>query len=316
MKQENKVRPSLDVINNSKKYWVELLGREYERVFLNVIEESNIYSKQNQKITLSKNLSDRLNKISKKDDLMLYIILLSVFQIAINKHIGGAKFLLGMPQYLKSDEMINNNELIIIPTNISYQNTFKEFLIQNKKEIFNIYKNQTYPLLELVQRMNVYDKINIYFIMKNIHSEKQVKDILKQKNNILTFILERNENDINILFNYFDKTIDSEVNMIINLFINTLKEVLRDLEIRIKDIGAVNEEEKEKLLYNFNNTRVKYQDDKTIHYLFEKQSKNRLDNIAVICEDKKITYRELNERSNALARTLRKKGVRRDEIVG
>ncbi|SHK85304.1 amino acid adenylation domain-containing protein, partial [Clostridium cavendishii DSM 21758] len=31
---------------------------------------------------------------------------------------------------------------------------------------------------------------------------------------------------------------------------------------------------------------------------------------------KKITYRELNERSNALARTLRKKGVRRDEIVG
>ncbi len=39
------------------------------------------------------------------------------------------------------------------------------------------------------------------------------------------------------------------------------------------------------------------------------------DNIAVIFEDKKLTYKELNEKSNQLARVLRDKGVKADTIV-
>ncbi|MBU5590588.1 AMP-binding protein [Clostridium sp. MSJ-4] len=39
-------------------------------------------------------------------------------------------------------------------------------------------------------------------------------------------------------------------------------------------------------------------------------------NIAIIFEDKKLTYRELNEKSNSLARLLMNKGVKENSIIG
>jgi amino acid adenylation domain-containing protein len=70
------------------------------------------------------------------------------------------------------------------------------------------------------------------------------------------------------------------------------------------------------LLYEFNDTRAEYPKDKVLQELFEEQVEKTPNNLAVIFKEKKLTYRELNERSNQLARTLRKRGVRPDQIVG
>ena len=59
-----------------------------------------------------------------------------------------------------------------------------------------------------------------------------------------------------------------------------------------------------------------YPKDKTIQQLFEEQVEKTPDNIAVVFEDKQLTYSQLNERANSLARLLRKKGVKPDSIVG
>jgi len=70
------------------------------------------------------------------------------------------------------------------------------------------------------------------------------------------------------------------------------------------------------LTYEFNNTRIDYIKNKTIHELFEEKASIYPNNIAVICNDKKLTYNELNKRSNSLARVLRNKGVTANTIVG
>ncbi len=54
---------------------------------------------------------------------------------------------------------------------------------------------------------------------------------------------------------------------------------------------------------------------KTIHELFEEQVKKTPNKIAVVFEDQKITYRELNNRSNQLARLLLKKGLIKGSYV-
>src|SRR5690606_10754061 len=71
-----------------------------------------------------------------------------------------------------------------------------------------------------------------------------------------------------------------------------------------------------KLLYEFNDTYTDYPRDKTIQQLFEEQVEKTPDNIAVVFEDKKLTYSELNEKANSLARVLRDNGVKADSIVG
>ncbi|WP_235604064.1 amino acid adenylation domain-containing protein [Bacillus gaemokensis] len=66
----------------------------------------------------------------------------------------------------------------------------------------------------------------------------------------------------------------------------------------------------------FNDTATEYPCEKTIHQLFEEQVERTPDHVAVLFENQHLTYRELNERANQLARTLRGEGVQADQLVG
>jgi amino acid adenylation domain-containing protein len=54
----------------------------------------------------------------------------------------------------------------------------------------------------------------------------------------------------------------------------------------------------------------------TIHDVIEQQAKYRPDQIAVVCGEEKLTYRELNARANQLARHLQDLGVGTESLVG
>ncbi|WP_155983855.1 AMP-binding protein, partial [Paenibacillus sp. 1-18] len=56
--------------------------------------------------------------------------------------------------------------------------------------------------------------------------------------------------------------------------------------------------------------------DKTIHQMFEEQAERTPEHTAIVFGESRLTYRELNERANRLARTLRNQGVQADQRVG
>ncbi|WP_155252292.1 AMP-binding protein, partial [Paenibacillus polymyxa] len=59
-----------------------------------------------------------------------------------------------------------------------------------------------------------------------------------------------------------------------------------------------------------------YPQDQTLNALFEQQAANTPEQVAVLCGAESLTYAELNERANRLARTLRAEGVEPDQPVG
>ena len=69
-------------------------------------------------------------------------------------------------------------------------------------------------------------------------------------------------------------------------------------------------------MIEWNDTKTDYPRDKCIHQLFEEQVEKSPDAIAVVFEDQQVTYRELNNRANQLARYLQKLGVGPDVLVG
>ncbi len=79
--------------------------------------------------------------------------------------------------------------------------------------------------------------------------------------------------------------------------------------------STIEETVKHQLLVEFNNTEVDYPTDKTVIDLFEKQAEESPKAVAVIFEEKQLTYKELNERSNQLAHYLRSKGVRKETLI-
>ncbi|WP_144647349.1 AMP-binding protein, partial [Priestia megaterium] len=83
----------------------------------------------------------------------------------------------------------------------------------------------------------------------------------------------------------------------------------------LRDIEILSHEEKNQLLIDFNQTEADYPK-KPIHLLFEEQVEKTPENVAVVYESDSLTYKELNEKANQLARTLRTHGAQPDSRIG
>ncbi|MCP5049416.1 MAG: amino acid adenylation domain-containing protein, partial [bacterium] len=89
-----------------------------------------------------------------------------------------------------------------------------------------------------------------------------------------------------------------------------------NLSLKLHQIRIMSEEERKQLLVDFNNTGRAYPGDKTIHELFEETAVKQPYHIAVVYEDRQLTYGQLDQRSNHLAAYLHDRGVREGHSVG
>ncbi len=74
--------------------------------------------------------------------------------------------------------------------------------------------------------------------------------------------------------------------------------------------------ERKKILFDWNATESDYPRHKCLHQLIDEQVERSPDAIAVIFNQQQLTYRELNNRANQLARYLQSLGVKADSLVG
>ncbi|MCP4214432.1 MAG: AMP-binding protein [bacterium] len=89
-----------------------------------------------------------------------------------------------------------------------------------------------------------------------------------------------------------------------------------DINIAVESIRILSEEERKEILYGLNDTNVAFPKDRTIYALFEEQAACLPGETALVFEDERMTYGQLNETANKVARILREKGVEKDSIVG
>nr|WP_272949934.1 amino acid adenylation domain-containing protein [Brevibacillus laterosporus] len=109
---------------------------------------------------------------------------------------------------------------------------------------------------------------------------------------------------------------EEEIEQLVHQFFTIIETIIHHPISKIADISLLREEEKNNILSVFNNTLADYPREKLIHQLFEEQAARTPEQVAVICEGEQLTYRELNERANQLARKLRAEGVEADQLVG
>ena len=93
-----------------------------------------------------------------------------------------------------------------------------------------------------------------------------------------------------------------------------LEAAVANPQTAVSRLPLMSEVERERILVEWNKTESAYPAE-CIHKLFEQQVARVPDRTAVRCEEKSLSYRELNEQSNRLAHALRKLGVGPDSLV-
>ncbi|HEY4575925.1 MAG TPA: amino acid adenylation domain-containing protein, partial [Thermoanaerobaculia bacterium] len=85
---------------------------------------------------------------------------------------------------------------------------------------------------------------------------------------------------------------------------------------RIDDLPLLTPEEREQLLAGFNDTGSTAGPDVCLHQLFAAQAARVPDQVALVAPDARLTYRELDERSDRLAYRLRALGLGPERLAG
>jgi len=328
-------------LKSQEEYWLGMYGDEvpilnmpvdYNRSALESFEGSDVT------VHLQKELAEEIKKVLKKTGTTKYMFYLTVFNILLGKYSGQDDIVVGTPNSGRTHSSVENTVGMFVNT-LAMRNhpkgekKFNEFLQQVKESSIKAFENQDYELQMLIDKLNIKKEKNrnllfdVMFSVENLEDkELDLGDIKLSR-----YEIEYNVSKFDISLDVFqdisdDKKVMLNFNYNTGLFrretieklsecyINIIKAVVLDQEINIKDIDIVTEDDM-KLIKSFNMTDKEYLGDMTIHKLFEAQVLKTPDNIAVRFGDVSLTYKELNEKANSLARLLREKGVTRESIV-
>src|SRR5262245_41640737 len=92
-------------------------------------------------------------------------------------------------------------------------------------------------------------------------------------------------------------------------FRKLLKSATQHPEVDVESLELIDDDERERLLVEWNNTMQEFPKQRCLHELFESQVERTPDAVAVVYDLQHLSYREMNVRANQLAHYLRKLGV-------
>ncbi|MFZ5988791.1 MAG: amino acid adenylation domain-containing protein [Bacillota bacterium] len=290
-----------------------------------------------EEFTLSNELTSMISNLEKTTGSTLYMILLAAFNTLLFRYTGQEDIVIGSPIAGRNHEDARNLVGMFV-NSLPMRNypqkdkTFTGFLEEVKTNALMAFDNQDYQFEELVDKLQIRRDLSrnpifdVMFTVQNMNipdvyinnSKVSGYEVKNDKSKFdITLYTTKKEDNLSFSLEYSTNLFKREtITKLIRHFINILEIVVKKPEIKLSDIDLMAEEEKHELLYEFNNSRTDFPKEKTLQELFEEQVKKVPENIAVKLGDRKITYRELNDKSNQIARHLRNKGVKPDILVG
>lgn len=267
---------------------------------------------------MPEDIFQKILKISSNSYHIAYIILLEGVKIVLKKYTENSDLIVGMPVFNQNEEKKYINNVLAIRSSMEDKKSVKQLLIELKDIISEANKHRNYPFENIAEELGLIDDnnktlFNTIVILENIHTKQAVKNA----NPDIMFVFHIKDNTLKLRVEYKSELFEmATIKRIIKHLIGVYGLMLNNLDIRLSDIEMITEEEKHQIHYRFNNTYAEYPRDKTIHELFEEQAVKVPDNIAVVYEEKELTYRELNNKANQLAKALIEKGMKPGDIVG
>jgi len=329
-----------EVMRKQEEYWLKVYEGEIPVLSLPTdYQRSEIQSFEGERIhfELGEEITKGLRKAAKETGATMYMVLLAGFNILLSKYSGQEDIVIGSSIAGRPHADLENIMGMFVNT-LAMRNypegskTIIEFIEAVKRNSLRAYENQDYQFEKLVEKLNVRRDMSrnpvfdVMFVMQNMDIEEiEIEGIsikpYGMENRVSKFdvtieAVEEGEK-LGITIEYCSRLFNKDtIDRMAGHLTNVLRSMTQNTGKRISEIEMLGEEEKHKLLYEFNDTYAEYPKDRTIQELFEGQAARTPDNTAVVYEDRQLTYRELNEKSNQLARVLREKGVVPDSIVG
>jgi amino acid adenylation domain-containing protein/non-ribosomal peptide synthase protein (TIGR01720 family) len=322
-----------------EKYWTDIfrgsipvlnMPTDYPRPAIQVFQGDSMVFEADSRLT------SKVKALSSKMGTTLYMTMLGACFIMLAKYSGQEDIVIGTVTAGRPRTDIEDIIGMFVNT-LAMRNgpegdkTVEEFLKEVRENALKAYEHQDYQFEELVEKLDVNRDpsrnplFDVMFVLQNEDTWRMEMpgtsfSPYRYKTDIskfdITLNAEERDGKIEINLEYSTRLFNREtMRRTAEHYLKILDEMAEKPYVKIADLDMLSESEKNRLLYDFNDTKTQYPKDKTLYELFQEQAAKIPDNIAVVYEERKVTYGELNEKANRLARYLRKRGVGRDSIV-
>jgi len=295
------------------------------------------YRGARQHFALSRPLSDSLKALSRQEGVTLYMSLLAVFQVLLHRYSSQDDIVVGSP--IAGRNRVETEALIglfvntlVIRTDLSGNPSFLELLGRVRDVTLGAYAHQDLPFEKLVEELHPERNLShnplfqVMFTFQNAPSQGpdleglnvSLEEVDSGTAKVdLTLSVVDTEHGLSGQLGYNTEIFDdSTITRLLGHYQSLLESIVANPEARVSDLPMLTEAESHQLLVEWNDTLSDFPMDSCIHQLFEAQVERTPNSVAVVFGDKKLTYRELNWRSNQLGHHLRKLGVGPDVPVG
>ncbi|MCB1032516.1 MAG: amino acid adenylation domain-containing protein, partial [Acidobacteria bacterium] len=292
--------------------------------------------------SLGARASERLESYAKGAETTLFTVLLAALQVTLQRYSGQADVLVGSPATGRTRPEWHRvvgyfANMLVLRGDLSGDPSFESLLSQLRGVVLEALDHQDFPFSLLVEELqpardsSLSPFFQVAFVLEKPHREPEISDFVLGHGDAslqlgelelqpfdferratpfdITLSAVRLADGLQLSFSYnadlFDATTLSRM---AGAFRGLLETVVETPAARLSELPLLAASERHQLLVEWNDTASDFPRE-SIAELFVRVARDRPDAVALVSGDQRISYRELDRRSNRLARFLRRHGV-------
>jgi amino acid adenylation domain-containing protein/non-ribosomal peptide synthase protein (TIGR01720 family) len=274
---------------------------------------------------LSAELSRKLRRLAERQDATLFMVLLAGFDVLLCRYTGQRDIAIGSAIANRNRREIEGLiglfvNTLVLRSDLSGNPTFSGLLGRVRSMALDAYTHQDLPFERLVDELQADRDVNrnpvfqVLFALQNVpQGELRLAGLsinpLPVDTGTSKFDLylshDMRNGQLHGAFEYrTDLFCEATIARMADHYARILESVVDNPQQRILELPLLSDYETRQVTVDFNANRTGYPRDTTIHRLFESIAKKSPEAIAVIDQERRITYEELNARANRLARRI------------
>lgn len=312
--------PLCDVkrLTKEERYWVDKLSGNFNiygfsvdnKMSNDTVNESNDFH-----YALPGEISSRMIAISNGSEYGVFLILLSGIQYLLSIYTGSKDVAIGVPPFQSKTGAFFQENYLIIRNKIENGMSFKQFLMEMKETVSeaNTYQPVTYERLSKIVTGSADEnkyRPRTMVLLENIqHCNPSL-----QAHTDWFFCFNMHNDHIECRIFHPKQSKGESVAQISKLLTRYYRSVVNKPDILLADIDILSEE-KNRILFDFNHSVSDYAKDQSVVERFEAQVEKTPHQIAVVYQNQRLTYQELNVKANHIAALLMRQGIGEGSVV-
>ncbi|HEX8191019.1 MAG TPA: amino acid adenylation domain-containing protein [Pyrinomonadaceae bacterium] len=288
------------------------------------------YEGATETLLLPKGLSDRVNELGRREGVTPFMLLLGAFQALLCRYTGQTDVVVGTSIANRTRAEVEGLigffvNALVMRTDVSGDPTFRELLGRVRETALGAYAHQDLPFEMLVEELQPGRDLNhtplfqVMFVLQNAPRRTlELSDLRLSLQDTssgtskfdLTLFVQPGDDGLLASVEYSTDLFDARMmrRMLGHLRV-LLEGVTANPELRVAELPLLTKGEQHELLYERNRTAADYPEDSCLHELFEAQVRLTPRATALTLGGSSLTYAELDERADRVARLLRSRGA-------